>query len=343
MPDLSDAYEIRRLQALHRTEREILKHFDSVVDSISINLKTITYKGQVFALKDFPLLNKRVTEQLKGLTGKINVSIKNGVTASWNLANEKNNKIVDKRLAGKTPTKRRVQILYDPNKPALDAFLSRKKQGLNLSGRVWKLTRGYRKELESEIGKGISEGLSAPQMARKLKKYLREPDKRLHKGSKNWKAYKPGQGVFRSSYKNALRVAKEETNQAYRRAEQLRWEKMPFIIGYTIELSNAHKTYDICDRLAGKQYPKDFVWAGWHIGCLCNKRPLQISDEDYSKYEDFILGLTDKAPEISQIEKMPAAFDKWVKDNRERIEGWKAKPFWIAENPSFTKKLLKGK
>jgi hypothetical protein len=53
---------------------------------------------------------------------------------------------------------------------------------------------------------------------------------------------------------------------AYRSADVARWEKLDFVTGYEVKLSNNHPEYDICDELAGK-YPKTFVFKGWHPNC----------------------------------------------------------------------------
>ncbi|GGE14040.1 MULTISPECIES: hypothetical protein [Sphingobacterium] len=67
---------------------------------------------------------------------------------------------------------------------------------------------------------GIKEGRSAAQMARDHKQYLAEPD-RLFRRIRNFDGklvlskaameYNPGQVVYRSSYKNAMRLARAET------------------------------------------------------------------------------------------------------------------------------------
>ena len=107
-------------------------------------------------------------------------------------------------------------------------------------------------------------------MARDLKQYLKHPDKlfrrvRDERGilhfSKNAAAFHPGQGVYRSSYQNARRLAVTETNMAYRTADHERWQNLDFVVGIEIHLSSNHtckgrdgKPYrfeDICDQLQG--------------------------------------------------------------------------------------------
>lgn len=87
---------------------------------------------------------------------------------------------------------------------------------------------------------GIRGGLSAREMARDLQKYLQHPDMLfrrvrdehglLHLSSRA-ADFHPGQGVYRSSYKNALRLAATETNIAYNTADYIRWQQMDFVVG----------------------------------------------------------------------------------------------------------------
>lgn len=55
-------------------------------------------------------------------------------------------------------------------------------------------------------------------------------------------------------------------------------QQIPEIIGYRVEVSPANKygaarKKDICDELAG-DYPKGFVFTGWHYNCRCKLHPL---------------------------------------------------------------------
>ena len=65
-------------------------------------------------------------------------------------------------------------------------------------------------------------------MSRDVCGYLRNPDKLFRRVrdkhgnlrlSKAAKAYHPGRGVYRSSYRNALRLTATENNMAYRTAD----------------------------------------------------------------------------------------------------------------------------
>ncbi len=97
-----------------------------------------------------------------------------------------------------------------------------------------------------------------------------------------------GRGVYRSSFKNARRVAVTETNMSYRLSDHERWQKLGFVIGIEVKTSNNHDDVDECDALAGR-YPADYVFTGNHPLCKCYAVAIQLSKEDYEKYEDAIL------------------------------------------------------
>ena len=141
---------------------------------------------------------------------------------------------------------------------------------MNLSQRVWKYAEELKDAMELGIDVGLGEGKSAQQLSRDLRQYLNEPDRLYRrvrdKGgnlrlSKAAKMYHPGQGVYRSSAKNAQRLTRTEINMAYRESEYLRWQQLDFIVGIRVMLSNNHTIknskgepvpfVDICDTLAG--------------------------------------------------------------------------------------------
>jgi hypothetical protein len=240
-------------------------------------------------------------------------------------------------------------VYYDPNIKARDAFISRKTSGLGLSDRVWKLVKPYRLELEAGLAEGIAVGRPANEIARELKTYLNDPDKLFRRVrnaegkltlSKAAKEYKPGHGVYRSSYKNATRLARTETNIAYRTADFERWQKLPFVVGTQVSLSNAHPRYDICDPLAGR-YPKDFKFVGWHANCLCFSTPVMASDEEFEKMEDAVLAGDPVPTPQGSIEDVPASFKDYLQKNSETIAGWKNTPYFIRDNEQYTSKWLK--
>jgi hypothetical protein len=140
--------------------------------------------------------------------------------------------------------------------------------------------KGSKLRKESYLQNGIKEGKNAEEIQKSLKTYLNEPDSLFRRVrnketrqlelSKAAQQYKPRQGVYRSAYDNAMRLARTEINAAFRQAEWEAYQQDPLITGFRIVLSNNHTTLkdgtpvplkDICDKLQG-EYPKSFRWTG---------------------------------------------------------------------------------
>lgn len=344
---MPDNFERQHLRNLRKKEEEIRKVYEAAIHDISIGYSQIEWNGEIFKLKDYPTLLNRIKAVIKKLHAQIHAATVNGIEESWFLSFDKNNLLVDKRLSGKQPAANGLKILYDPNLAAMRQFTIRKNKGLNLSDRIWNSLDNYPTELETALGVGVSEGRSAFELASDLKKYLIEPDRLFRKVrqddgtlklSRAAMNYHPGQGVYRSSFQNAARVTRSETNAAYRNADIERWRTLPFVIGYRINLSGNHPEFDICDYLQGV-YPLSFNWQMWHPNCLCFLTAEQISDEEYDKFEDQILA--GQRPNIKKITKMPANFVRYLETNAERINGWNSKPYWIVQNRKITAPFLK--
>lgn len=251
---------------------------------------------------------------------------------------------------------------FSRNQDAMDAFFARKSAygGMNLSQKVWKYTGELKTEMELALTLSMGEGEGASVISRKVRQYLQEPERLfrriktgtdangepLYKLSKAAKAYHPGRGVYRSSYKNAMRLTRTETNMAYRTADYTRWQQLPFVVGVRVKLSKNHNCigvpkgqfYDICDELAG-DYPKDFKLVGWHPQCRCFTEPILAEEDEFVAIQKRVLAGED-APMSSQniVRRPPEKFYKWIDKNRERMESSTHMPYWVQDNKKLIKK-----
>ncbi len=132
--------------------------------------------------------------------------------------------------------------------------------------------------------------------------------------------YKTGAGVYKSSAKNAMRVTRTETNMAYRRADNARWQGMDFVLGQHIETSHSHDEdkKDICDKLQG-DYPKDFRFDGWHPQCYCVCTPILMDASEMAKVTEAFLKGETYIPKGKQITDYPQGFKDWVTENKGKI------------------------
>ena len=161
----------------------------------------------------------------------------------------------------------------------------------------------------------------------------------------NLKDYSFGRGVYRSSYKNAMRLARTETNMAYRTADQERWRQLDFVIGYRVVLSDNHPEPDICNDLSARRgekgsrgvYPKDFVFKGWHPQCRCYVVPILADEKEFDKIQEAILN-DEPIPESKGVIREPNKyFQDWWMKNKKRVSEAQSLPYWVKDNPKYTK------
>ena len=156
----------------------------------------------------------------------------------------------------------------------------------------------------------------------------------------NLKDYSFGRGVYRSSYKNAMRLARTETNMAYRTADQERWRQLDFVIGYRVVLSDNHPEPDICNDLSARRgekgsrgvYPKDFVFKGWHPQCRCYVVPILADDKEFDKIQEAILNDEPIPENKSAIREPNRYFQDWWKSNKGRVAEAQSLPYWVKDN-----------
>lgn len=355
-------YDIAHLQTMLLTEHRIKRAYEQAIDDfmrIYEWMEKPESEDDTLEFDKQPLLKPQVEKIMKRLGQGVNVVVVDGVKASWNLAQEKNNELT-RAVFGRAKTKKltpeQLQAYFTRNEEGLKAFLERKIAGMNLSDRVWKLTASFKEEMEIAIEQGMRDGRSADQLSRDIRQYLKQPnmlfrrvrDKktgrlRLSKRAAN---YHPGQGVYRSSYKNARRLAATEGNIAYRTADHERWQTMSFVVGFEIKLSNNHtclndqgkavRFHCMCDDLQGK-YPKDFKFTGWHPHCRCFAIPILKTEEEMAEDNKRILRGEDVTKGgVNQVNDVPKAFKDWMADNEGSLQRAKSLPYFLAENPKYS-------
>lgn len=339
-------YDKKHKENLAKRARKVQQLYDAAIKRIAQAAAPSLFDAdpkKEFHFEDFPALKKEMEALMQDLGSSLQANIEDGDQESWTLSNTKNDAMVDSIIGKKHLPKKVVQAWKHPHLEALNAFIARKEAGMNLSRRVWNLTQQFKSEMELALELGMGEGKSAAALSRDIRKYLVEPNKLFRRVrdksgalrlSKAAAAYHPGQGVYRSSYKNALRMTATENNIAYRTADHNRWQALPFVIGIEIHISNNHPTEDICDLFDGKRFPKDFKFTGWHPWCRCYAVSVLASQEEMDAYTTAIMNGEDVShwKFTGQVEKMPKEFNKWMKDNKARIENATSMPYFIKDN-----------
>lgn len=270
--------------------------------------------------------------------------MKKQIDNSFSLSNSCNDLTIKEYLKGVDINQDQIEKMLVKNPNAAAAFANRAAGGLNLSERVWNLTNQTKDSLNVILESGVVNGRSAAEMARDLQRYLKEPDKRFRRIrneegklilSAPAKDYHPGQGVYRSSYQNALRLSRNEVNLAYRNNDFERRKAMPFVMGQEINLSSSHRGNCFCEHLTGT-YPKEFKFTGWHVSCICLSTAILLPRE---KFKDYLSGgAIDKRHTIKRI---PDPAFKFLNSKAETIKGWSSQPYFITDNFTNTKKGFK--
>ena len=347
------AYDRKHLKNLLRRAKDIGSLFnDAARDGARIGEATgYTDPNGEFAFDNFPSVKQRVDELFKGLHDQLLLTVTDGNREEWLLSAAKNDALIESKYSRAVKKfAERAEAWAEPHLEALEQFNKRKERGMNLSDRVWKLTDQFKGELELALEMGLGDGKSAAALSRDVREYLNEPHKlfrrvRNEKGqfrlSKAAAAYHPGQGVYRSSYKNALRLTATENNIAYRTADHERWNDLDFVIGIEIMLSNNHPVEDICDEMCGL-YPKTFKFVGWHPFCRCIAIPKLADEDEFIARQQALIDGEDvpQGGYAEEVTEMPQCFTNWVQDNAERIETAKSTPYFIADNRVAVKQVL---
>lgn len=299
--------------------------------SVSLALKTDFKEFVTKSLFTFAATKKgkAFDKELSKFSDQLDQIIKQGITKEWAFANLKQDKLL------------REGLTKYQNLEALETFKKRKIKDFTVSNRVWDIAKKAQSEIELALSISLEEGKSAVQLSREVRNLLNNPTALFRRVrdkygnlvlSKNAQNYHPGQGVYRSAYKNALRLASNEINVAYKSADWLRIQQNPDVVGFEVRLSPQHKVYDVCDELKGK-YPKSFHFHGWHVGCKCHIVTILKTDEELIKE---LKADETLPPESSSnyVDDVPSNYKQWVTDNKDRFKNWKTKPYFIEANRS---------
>ena len=293
----------------NQTEKDVsklLRFLDEVLKMAVLyyGLQSVSKEG-TFSFALYPVLNKKINTLFERFNHLFARKIDFYIDKHYNISHNKFKEV----FAG-------IQGANEPFKPL------RKKNVQTeavRSARVWNLSKQYKTELEMALDIAISEGTPANELATSLRKYLRNPDTLFRRYrdkngvlqlSQKAKEYHSGQGVYRSAYKNAERLARTEINIAYRKADIERWQSMDMIAGYEIKRSRHPYGCEICDMMKGV-YPKSFVWVGNHPNCRCYMTPIFKADL--------------KGKELVLNPKLTA----WIVDNEAKITNAKSLPMFL--------------
>ena len=352
-------YDRQHLRHLSAMDRRIDQLFDEALKRLaSYGIFLDKPLGdQPFSFSGYPEVQQVIDSIFEEFRQSVEVTITKGLEWEDNLSASKATDLASRY--GVAVAQQRSQ--------AVAGFAQRKVGGLNLSQRVWNITDTFEKEVETAMDIALRDGTPANRLATDLKQYLKYPDKLFRRVrdehgqlqlSKRAKEFHPGAGVYRSSYKNARRLAVTETNMAYHKADNERWRQLDFVLGYEVQVSGTNPNVcPLCEELAGK-YPKEFEFVGWHPHCRCHAVPIMEDVDSFQARQEALLR-GERIPATGQVTEPPKNFTDHLKDNSDRLQrASKAGtlPYFVRDNykvgkdgtltPTFTSKApqaIKGK
>ena len=332
MPGLS-FYDKQHIQKIAAQQAVIANIFNQFILSVSPYLHKWSDAGKNNVWIRNQRIESAVDRELLNLESMLYANISAFQKDGWDRAERKNDDFISQFIKGMSISSATKDGMFAHS---LSAFETLKNDidanGFKLSDRVWNITQQTKSQLEFYLDSGVVAGRNANGISSDIRQILQNPQKRFRrirneKGelvlSQPMKNYHPGQGVYRSAYKNALRTSATTTNIAYRSADYERWSKQDFILGIEVHRSaNNRGPCKICDAMVGK-YPKTFKFTGFHPFCICFATPITMEPEGFA---DFLLNET--VPQGQTITDIPQAAKDFVSENKDGLQS----AFWYKDN-----------
>ena len=332
MPGLS-FYDKQHIQKIAAQQAVIANIFNQFILSVSPYLRKWSDAGKNNVWISNQGIESAVDRELLNLESMLYANISAFQKDGWERAERKNDDFISLFIKGMSISSATKDGMFTHSLSAFEALKNDiDSNGLKLSDRVWNITQQTKSQLEFYLDSGVVAGRNSNGISSDIRQILQNPQKRFRrirneKGelvlSQPMKDYHPGQGVYRSAYKNALRTSATTTNTAYRSADYERWSKQDFILGIEIQRSaNNRGPCKICDAMVGK-YPKTFKFTGFHPFCICFATPITMEPENFA---DFLLN--DTVPKEQVITDIPQGAKDFVSENKDGLQS----AFWYKDN-----------
>jgi hypothetical protein len=286
-----DRYEVTKL-------REIYNVFKQSANDIELKISRMAIEGKIPPERLQTVLNMLTNEMLY-IRNTLNKMIPTGISdvIDFNLKQQIkifNNNVREGYTAqiGSSYFKKSGEIArYNPrietyvesqwyrlNTSAVQAVMSWNPAGETLSDRIWKIAINGERALHQQTRIGVILGESADTLSQRIRPFLIEPDKLFRRvridgklvQSKAMQAYTPGRGVYKSSYKNAMRVARTSYSKAYTEGIIQYSMDKPFIRGWISRVGSGNPApYDA--MVNGTFFPKSQgIDIPYHPHCMCH-------------------------------------------------------------------------
>lgn len=294
---MADAHDIiRKVTLLARKdwqlytvaqEREIYAIFSAAANEIERKVQRLIQRGKVPPSRLF-ILHKSITEEMAAIRPRLVNKIKTGMSGSVDYGLKTGIISMDKAL-GKTA--RKVQIgsgyigkdgkirRYNPTKElyadsrwakingaAMDSLLRFKPSGITLSSRIWDITWQTEKALRQQLATSVLIGESPATLSRTIRSRLLMPETLRGRARQE---YHPGAGIYKSAYKNSMRVTRTEFARAYSEGTRRYAQEKEWIKGYISRVTSDNPA-DYDASIDGVYFPKDSEPSPpYHPHCMC--------------------------------------------------------------------------
>jgi len=273
---------------------ELRQMYNAMADRIGQKLKEVAASSPSgMRKKQLEQVDKHLkheAELLKGnLTAKMTAYIKTSVEAGTGISQNITFKVL--KDSGLDLEKKPVLESFSRvNKRAAEAVWNTHKKGLNLSDRIWNISKGSETAIRNIIQDAVATGQDVVETARLLEKYVRADMKTLVKDYPEMMDRLKGRIPGNLSYE-ALRLARTETSNAFWRGTVEGARSSPTYTGTQWVLSRSHPVTDICDAYAehneglgeGVYGPGNEPMGIPHPNCLCTVVAVHASSEDILK------------------------------------------------------------
>ena len=332
MPGLS-FYDKQHIQKVAAQQAVIANIFNQFILSVSPYLRKWSDAGKNNVWISNQGIESAIDRELLNLESMLYANISAFQKDGWERAERKNDDFISQFIKGMSISSATKDGMFTHSLSAFEALKNDiDANGFKLSDRVWNITQQTKSQLEFYLDSGVVAGRNSNGISSDIRQILQNPQKRFRrirneKGelvlSQPMKDYHPGQGVYRSAYKNALRTSATTTNTAYRSADYERWSKQDFILGIEIHRSAYNRgPCKICDAMVGK-YPKTFKFTGFHPFCICFATPITMEPENFA---DFLLNDTVSKEQV--ITDIPQGAKDFVIENKDGLQS----AFWYKDN-----------
>jgi len=283
------ATERARRDWLHyttRQEKDILQLFNNTANEITDQISRRTAEGRIVPARLNSLL-KNVKDEARILQTQVVSKVKRGMSNSIDYGMKTGIKGVDGFIpatfktgigssfidkSGKVRRYNAMEEMYSDstwatiNGNAMDFLMRYSPGGDTLSSRIWDGIHQSEKAIRNRIQMAVLSGESPARLSRDIRRYLIQP-KTLRGAEKA--LYHPGRGVYKSAYKNAMRVTRTEMARAYSEGTFRYGNQKQWIKGYIWRVGSGNPC-PICSDYDTTYFPKDMPPPQpAHANCLC--------------------------------------------------------------------------